>query len=59
MNRQIDIDNETSFRPLSLRERAGIHILMLIFRIVFPAKYQHQLNDSLKPLIELLGSDKS
>lgn len=54
MNNQIEIDKDESVRPLTLRERAGIQIMLVIFRLIFPAKYEHQVKSALAPLFELL-----
>ena len=54
MNTQIQIDKDESIRPLSLRERTGIQLLLIIFRIVYPARYEHEVKSALAPLYELL-----
>ena len=39
---QIDIDEDKDHQKLSIRQRAGVYILFVIFQIVFPLKYSHQ-----------------
>lgn len=40
----IDISPEESQRALTARERVGLALLLVMFRIVFPARYSHQLD---------------
>lgn len=54
MNTQIEIDKDEALRPLTLRERTGIQILLIIFRIIYPCRYEHQVKAALAPLFELL-----
>lgn len=54
MNTSIEIDPELARKNLSIREKAGICILLVIFRMVFPAKYEHQMKASLAPLFDIL-----
>lgn len=54
MKFDIEIDQEKAQRALTARERIGIHLLLMIFGIIFPMKYTHQLN----PLAELIGELK-
>ena len=54
MNTHIQIDKEEALRLLTLRERTGIQLLLIIFRIVYPAKYEHEVKNALAPLYEVL-----
>ena len=54
MNQGIEVDTELLLRPISLREKIGIQILLIIFRMVYPVKYEHQVKQTLAPLYELL-----
>jgi hypothetical protein len=56
MNITIDVDPAKQHAPLSLREKCGIRILILLFAIIFPAKYSHQIKTP--ELDELLGVKK-
>lgn len=58
MNLTIDIDKDLADTRLSLRERVAIKILLVIFRIVLPCKYDHQIAKALAPLGQLIGDDK-
>lgn len=40
----LDIDPEELSRQLSVREQVGVYLLLMVFAIVFPLKYSHQLN---------------
>lgn len=51
----IDIDQELALRPLSLREKVAIHLLMVVFRMIIPAKYDHQLRSMMDPVYTLMG----
>ena len=51
---QLEIDTEEVQRPLSRREKVGIWILLLIFRIVMPCKYTHQIDAVVKAIEEKL-----
>ncbi len=55
MDIKIDIDYDKADARLCLRERVGIRILLVIFRMVFPAKYDHQIDKAFAPLDKLLG----
>ncbi len=52
----IEIDQDAIQRPLNLRERIAIHILLLIFQMIYPAKYSHQVKNALEPLYEAIKS---
>ena len=54
MKIEIDIDSEESTRSLTLREKLSIYILLLIFRLIIPAKYGHQVNSALEPIADAL-----
>ena len=54
MNITLDISKEESTRELSIRERVGIQLLLIIFRIIYPARYDHQVKAALAPLYEIL-----
>ena len=54
MNTQIETDKDEAVRPLTYRERVGIQLLLVIFRMVYPFKYEHQVKAALTPLYELL-----
>lgn len=41
----IDINPEEAQRTLTVRERVGLALLLVMFRIVFPARYSHQLDN--------------
>ena len=43
-NLKIEIDEAEAYRKMTLREKAGIYILFTIFRMIYPAKYSHQLD---------------
>lgn len=45
MEFRIEIDEEKAQQKLTFRERQGIRILIIIFTIIYPAKYSHQLKD--------------
>lgn len=55
MDIKIEINQDQANTHLSLRERVGIRILLVVFRIIFPAKYDHQIDSALKPLDKVLG----
>lgn len=55
MKVQIDIDHDEAARAFTLRERAAIQILLIIFRMVLPAKYDHQVNAAFEPLDGLIN----
>lgn len=48
----IQIDEEKAARKLSWREKCAIKILMLLFCIVYPARYQHELEKVFRELFE-------
>lgn len=54
MNSNITIDKDEAIRPLTLREKTGVQLLLIIFRIIYPAKYEHEVKNALAPLYELL-----
>ena len=54
MSTQIDLDEEKALRPITLREKAAIYILLVVFRMVYPSKFEHQMKQALAPLFELL-----
>jgi hypothetical protein len=58
MNITIDIDQNEARRELTLRERVAIHLLLVAFRWIVPAKYDHQVNRALAPIVELLAFKK-
>lgn len=58
MNIKIDIDQNEAARTLTLRERISIHILLLIFRWIVPARYDHQVDKALAPINEMLAFKK-
>lgn len=55
MNIKIDIDKDEAVRPLSVRERVAIHILLVIMRFLMPARYDHQFNSALGPIFDLIN----
>ena len=54
MNTPIEIDKEEVHRSFSLREKVAIQLLLIIFRIIYPARYEHQVKAALAPLYEVL-----
>lgn len=54
MNTHIQIDKEEAIRPLTLREKTGVQLLIIIFRIIYPARYEHEVKNALAPLYEVL-----
>lgn len=54
MNTNIQIDKEEAIRPLTLRERTGVQILLLIFRIIYQARYEHEVKAALAPIFEVI-----
>lgn len=54
MNTPIEIDKDEALRGLTLRERTGIQLLLVIFRIIYPCRYEHQIKGALAPLYELI-----
>jgi hypothetical protein len=54
MNTSIQIDKEEAIRPLTLREKIGVQILIIIFRIIYPARYEHEVKAALAPIFELI-----
>lgn len=54
MNTPIEIDKEEVQRSFSMREKVAIQLLLIIFRIIYPARYEHQVKTALSPLYELL-----
>lgn len=54
MKLDIEIDNELASRHLTFRTRLAILILLLIFRILYPAKYSHQVNQVFEPILNYL-----
>lgn len=54
MNTHIQIDKEEAIRPLTLREKTGVQLLLIIFRIIYPARYEHEVKNALAPLYEVL-----
>jgi hypothetical protein len=50
----IEICPEQANRSFTLRERVAIHILLVLYRLILPAKYSHQVSDALEPIAELL-----
>ncbi len=50
-----EIDPEMVNRKLSLREKIAIRLLLMIFGIVYPAKYEHQVKSAFQPLLQLLN----
>lgn len=59
MKIEIDIDAEQAHRPLTVRERVSIHVLLVVFRMILPAKYGHQVTTALSPISDLLGVKES
>lgn len=51
MDIKIEIDPVESGRKFTRREKAGIKILILIFRIIFPAKFSHQCDNFFNALM--------
>jgi hypothetical protein len=51
MDIRIEIDEIEARRTLTLREKAGIKILILLFRVIYPAKYAHQGDNFFKDLL--------
>lgn len=41
---QIEIDNELANRPISNREKIAVFVLLMIFHLILPAKYSHQVD---------------
>ena len=56
---EIAIDKTEAARPLSLREKMAIYILIVIFRIIVPSKYPHQVDSAMKPLCDLIKENNS
>ncbi len=54
MRIEIEINPEIANQPLSRREKICIYILLIIFRLVIPAKYGHQVNAAFDPIGELI-----
>lgn len=54
MKIEIDIDPEQANRSFTVRERVALHLLLVVFRMVMPAKYGHQVNSALEPIGDLL-----
>ncbi|MCW5548891.1 MAG: hypothetical protein KIT44_07995 [Opitutaceae bacterium] len=54
MKIHIDIDKDEAARPFTLRERCGLHILLIIFRMIYPTRFDHQIDSALAPLAELI-----
>lgn len=54
MNTLIEIDKDEALRGLTLRERTGIQLLLVIFRIIYPCRYEYQVKAALAPLYELI-----
>lgn len=51
---KIDIDLESAAKPISKREKIAIWILLLIYGMIMPAKYDHQaqkLTDKIETLL--------
>lgn len=53
MNIQIDVDPEQAQRFLSARERVGLYLLGVMFLIIFPARYSHQMKELFATFSEL------
>lgn len=45
MNIQLDMDEEKALKKLTWRERVGIRLLLTVFVMVYPIKYNHQLKE--------------
>lgn len=54
MKIHIDIDKDEAARPFTLRERCGLHLLLIIFRMIYPTRFDHQIDSALAPLAELI-----
>ena len=52
---KIDIDLEEAERKLTIRERVGVYLLFSMFRMVYPAKYQHQVDKMEEALFVCFG----
>lgn len=52
MKIDLDVDFERASTQLTAREKMGIKILFLIFALVFPAKYSHQVRDAIADLFK-------
>jgi hypothetical protein len=52
INLNIDIDEEKKLVKLTWREQAGIRILLIIFGMIYPAKYTHQTEKLLESIFE-------
>lgn len=51
-NLNIDVDEEKKLTKLTWREQAGIRILLIIFSMIYPAKYTHQTEKLLESIFE-------
>ena len=54
MNTAIQIDKEEALRHFTLREKIGVQILLLLFKMIYPAKYEHEVKNAFAPLYELI-----
>lgn len=51
----IDIDTEKIKFPISAREKIAVYVLLLIFNLIAPAQYKHQVDNVCKELKEMLS----
>jgi hypothetical protein len=52
MKIEIEVDEDKLQRKLSARERAGIRLLIVIFAIVYPCKWKHELKEVFAEIIK-------
>jgi hypothetical protein len=52
INLDITIDEEKKLTKLTWREQAGIRILLIVFNMIYPAKYSHQTDKLLESIFE-------
>lgn len=50
----IDMDRAEMERFLTLREKLAIHLLLIVFGLIVPAQYDHQVKKALQPVIDAL-----
>jgi hypothetical protein len=54
MKIEIDLDEEKNMRPLSIRERAGIFLLLTLFHLIYPVRYPYKMNEWMAQLTQIL-----
>lgn len=55
MNISIDVDQEKAQKALTARERLGVYLIYLMFHLIYPARYNHQLKVIDEMLRDLKG----